>query len=239
MAEGAEIIDAWLPNLRAIGVVLIVVTDLGAVDGTADSLASDPDICLIRLRRDQDPWGFPARSYLKTISEFAVDRVLFLDADEFWLPQSGNLKTTVSLATADALSVRRLNMPLVAGRPLPPAALSPAGDAHRCLVRNGRTQAGRTLERGADVVGAQDTADQADSCYTKEFLFQQGSNKRHLLVLVQAALRREHAGDFGLCAECQQPVQKKRLEAVPWALHCMNCQELQENGLLSYCGSLR
>ena len=86
--------------------------------------------------------------------------------------------------------------------------------------------------RGADVVGAQDTADQADSCYTKEFLFQQSSNARDLLILVQAALRRDHAGDFGLCVECQQPVQKKRLEAVPWALLCMECQELQEKGLL-------
>lgn len=86
--------------------------------------------------------------------------------------------------------------------------------------------------RGADAVGAQDSADQADSCYTKEFLFQQSSNARDLLVLVQAALRRDHAGDFGLCVECQQPVQKKRLEAVPWTLHCMECQELQEKGLL-------
>src|SRR5260370_13652000 len=86
--------------------------------------------------------------------------------------------------------------------------------------------------RGADVVGAQDTADQADSCYTKEFLFQQSSNARNLLLLVQAALRRDFAGDFGLCVECQQPVQKKRLEAVPWTLHCMEGQELQEKGLL-------
>lgn len=86
--------------------------------------------------------------------------------------------------------------------------------------------------RGGDVVEAQDSADQADSCYTKEFLFQQSSNARNLLILVQSALRREHAGDFGLCVECQQPVQKKRLDAVPWTLHCMECQELQEKGQL-------
>ena len=86
--------------------------------------------------------------------------------------------------------------------------------------------------RDADTFGAQDMADQADSCYTKEFLFQQSSSARDLLLLVQAALRREEDGEFGLCLECGEPVQKKRLEAVPWAGHCVGCQELQEKGLL-------
>ena len=80
--------------------------------------------------------------------------------------------------------------------------------------------------------GAQDMADQADSCYTKESLFQQSNTARDLLVLVQAALRREEAGGFGLCVECGEPVHKKRLDAVPWARHCVVCQELQEKGLL-------
>ena len=86
--------------------------------------------------------------------------------------------------------------------------------------------------RGADVVGAQDMADQADSCYTKESLFQQSSSARGLLTLVQAALRRDDEGDFGLCVECGEPVQKKRLEAVPYAGHCLPCQGKIEKGLL-------
>ena len=86
--------------------------------------------------------------------------------------------------------------------------------------------------RGADVMGAQDMADQADHCYTKESLFQQSSSARDLLVLVQAALRRDQEGAFGRCVECGEPVHKKRLEAVPWARHCVGCQELQEKGLL-------
>jgi DnaK suppressor protein len=86
--------------------------------------------------------------------------------------------------------------------------------------------------RHAESIGAQDMADQADSCYTKEYLFQQSTSARDLLVLVQAALRRDAEGEFGLCAECGAPVQKKRLEAVPWARHCVACQELQEKGLL-------
>ena len=125
-----EFIEICVQHLRAIGVDLIVLTDLGSIDGTAarlEKFESDPDICMIRIARDEDPWGFPARMYERTITEFAVDRVLFLDADEFWLPKSGNLKSTLNLAKADALSVRRLNIPLVEGRPILPEDLSPAG----------------------------------------------------------------------------------------------------------------
>jgi RNA polymerase-binding transcription factor DksA len=31
---------------------------------------------------------------------------------------------------------------------------------------------------------------------------------------------------------CANPVERKRLEAVPWARHCLACQQLQEQGLL-------
>lgn len=86
--------------------------------------------------------------------------------------------------------------------------------------------------RVTDEIGAQDMADQADHCYNKESLFQQSSSARALLVLVRAALRREEDGAFGLCVECGEPVHRKRLEAVPWARHCVVCQELQEKGLL-------
>jgi hypothetical protein len=125
-----EFVEICVQHLRAIGVDLIVLTDLGSIDGTAarlEKFESDPDICMIRIGRDTDAWGFPSRMYERTITQFAVDRVLFLDADEFWLPKSGNLKATVGLAEADALSVRRLNIPLVEGRSALPADLSPAG----------------------------------------------------------------------------------------------------------------
>jgi DnaK suppressor protein len=86
--------------------------------------------------------------------------------------------------------------------------------------------------RDSGTNGAQDMADQADHCYNKESLFQQSSSARDLLLLVQAALRRDEEGAFGRCVECGEPMHKKRLEAVPWARHCVSCQELQEKGLL-------
>jgi hypothetical protein len=79
------------------------------------------------MRRDEHRWGYLARMYQKTIAEFTVDRVLFPDAREFWLPKSANIKAVASLGQAHALSVRRLNVALVEGRHLLPDDLSPTG----------------------------------------------------------------------------------------------------------------
>jgi DnaK suppressor protein len=86
--------------------------------------------------------------------------------------------------------------------------------------------------READEEATQDIADKAANSYTKEFLFHQSDDNRRILLLVNEALDRIKTSEFGLCAACQEEVQPKRLEAVPWARHCIECQEKQEQGLL-------
>ncbi len=86
--------------------------------------------------------------------------------------------------------------------------------------------------RFADDQGTQDLADKAASSYTKEFLFHQSSNERTLLQLIDEALRRIEEGSYGECAHCGGPMDAKRLDAVPWARHCVPCQQMQDQGLL-------
>ena len=86
--------------------------------------------------------------------------------------------------------------------------------------------------READEEVTQDIADKAANSYTKEFLFHQSDENRRLLQLVNEALNRMQEGTFGLCVACGKEVQPKRLEAVPWARHCIECQEKQDKGLL-------
>jgi DnaK suppressor protein len=81
-------------------------------------------------------------------------------------------------------------------------------------------------------VAAQDPVDKANESFAKESFFRQSDYDRAILGLVQGALGRVESGDFGACAACGQPVEKKRLEAVPWARHCIRCQKLQDKGLL-------
>jgi RNA polymerase-binding protein DksA len=48
----------------------------------------------------------------------------------------------------------------------------------------------------------------------------------HQLVLVTEALDRLDAGTFGTCVRCGQPIAPDRLEALPWAARCIDCQRL-------------
>jgi len=86
--------------------------------------------------------------------------------------------------------------------------------------------------READEEATQDIADKAANSYTKEFLFHQSDENRRLLQLVNEALERMKNGSYGQCVACQEEVQQKRLEAVPWARHCIECQDKQDQGLL-------
>ena len=90
--------------------------------------------------------------------------------------------------------------------------------------------------RAADQDIAQDNADRASSSYAKEFLFHQSNNERQLLQMVEGALSRIREGDFGQCISCGEDINPKRLEAVPWTRHCINCQEKLERGQLESAG---
>ncbi len=86
--------------------------------------------------------------------------------------------------------------------------------------------------RSADEDTAQDIADRAASSYNKEFLFSQSNNDRQLLMMVDGALARIREGSFGECISCGKEINAKRLEAVPWTRHCIECQEKLEKGEL-------
>jgi len=92
----------------------------------------------------------------------------------------------------------------------------------------------RTEEEGrtADDDPTVDLADKAANSYTKEFLFGQTNTDRSLLQLIDEALVRVRNGTYGICIECEEELQQKRLEAVPWARYCVSCAEKHEQGLL-------
>jgi len=75
-----------------------------------------------------------------------------------------------------------------------------------------------------------DIADKATSSYTKEFMFSKSNNDRQLMQMIMEALTRIEEGAFGECLNCGEDVEIRRLEAVPWARLCKNCQELAEEG---------
>jgi DnaK suppressor protein len=80
--------------------------------------------------------------------------------------------------------------------------------------------------------GDKDYVDYAVSSYTKEFLLSLSDMERRQLVAVEDALISIKDGSYGTCQECEEEIEAKRLDAVPWARYCLECQELADRGLL-------
>ena len=80
--------------------------------------------------------------------------------------------------------------------------------------------------------GIQDLADKAASAYSEELNFSLSDTERSLLMLIDEAFNRLKDESYGVCTNCGVTIGEKRLQAVPWTPFCIDCQELQEKGLL-------
>ena len=80
--------------------------------------------------------------------------------------------------------------------------------------------------------GIQDLADKAASAYSKELNFSLSDTERNLLMQIDEAFVRMKNGSYAVCTNCGTTIGEKRLTAVPWTPFCIDCQELQEKGLL-------
>ena len=78
----------------------------------------------------------------------------------------------------------------------------------------------------------QDIADKAVSSYTREFLYSLNDSERNTILQIDQALARIEDSTYGTCLNCGNPISEKRLTAIPWSRHCVDCQELAEKGLL-------
>ena len=98
----------------------------------------------------------------------------------------------------------------------------------------GRTALYATAEQEDDAI--KDLGDQANAAYTREFFFELGNGDRRVLRDVVAALQKIEAGSFGNCERCGEPIADKRLEALPFARYCIDCQRLVEQEERSVIG---
>ncbi len=88
----------------------------------------------------------------------------------------------------------------------------------------------RSSEDAGDEIDAPDLADRALSTISRDLLFQLSAGERQILRAIDDALVRLDDGSFGSCVNCGSTIQVGRLQAVPWARHCIECQELQDQG---------
>jgi DnaK suppressor protein len=77
-----------------------------------------------------------------------------------------------------------------------------------------------------------DPVDLAVRNYSKNVMLAVSENESRQLALVDEALLRVEDDEYGICQNCEQEINPKRLAAIPWARYCLSCQELVEKGLL-------
>lgn len=81
---------------------------------------------------------------------------------------------------------------------------------------------------------SQDENDVAQYLTINAMIEQQIQRDKLQIKSLSEALRRIEDGNFGICEQCEEPINDKRLEAVPLAKYCLNCAELHEKRAKQY-----
>ena len=74
-----------------------------------------------------------------------------------------------------------------------------------------------------------DETDLAASEINQNLIFKLRDRERQLLAKIDEALGRMDEGSFGICQDCEEPIEPRRLEARPVSTLCIACKEKQEH----------
>ena len=97
-------------------------------------------------------------------------------------------------------------------------------------------KANRTLseESTLDLAEMPDEIDQASAEYNQSFVFRLRDREKYYLSKIDKALQKIKDGTFGVCEECEEPINLKRLQVRPVTTLCIRCKEEQEMEERSY-----
>jgi DnaK suppressor protein len=90
-----------------------------------------------------------------------------------------------------------------------------------------RTDQATALELYDD--GVKDSVDLSVQDLNKEIALRLGERSSKVVADIDQALLRIKEGSYGICARCGQPIDERRLEALPTARYDAQCQSLIES----------
>jgi RNA polymerase-binding protein DksA len=79
-------------------------------------------------------------------------------------------------------------------------------------------------EAGEETAYDNHLADTATETYDRELDYTLEENSGHVLAEIDAALKRIDDGTYGVCTNKGEQIPVERLEALPWATLCIDCQ---------------
>jgi DnaK suppressor protein len=88
--------------------------------------------------------------------------------------------------------------------------------------------------RESGIEGVEDPIDYVESSENKALNFRVNTISSDELKQVQSALHRIEDGTYGKCVDCGREISDARLQAVPWALYCVEDQEKHDKEEGSY-----
>jgi len=97
----------------------------------------------------------------------------------------------------------------------------------RQLTEQVRTDQAAALELYDD--GVKDSVDLSVQDLSKEIALRLGERSSKIVADIDQALLRIKEGTYGICARCSQPIDERRLEAVPTARYDAACQAAIES----------
>lgn len=99
-------------------------------------------------------------------------------------------------------------------------------ELHEIIERNANLS---ESEKMAEISSYDDhPADLALETFEREKDLAMENNIVNLLDKVTAALDKIRDNTYGICDNCEAPISESRLEALPWATYCRECQDLFE-----------
>jgi len=78
--------------------------------------------------------------------------------------------------------------------------------------------------------GEHDVLDRVQSIDRREETVTFLNTLTHTLADVDAALMAMNESSYGSFLECGEPIASRRLQAIPWASHCIRCQQAHDDG---------
>ena len=99
-------------------------------------------------------------------------------------------------------------------------------EAHQAELSRGlRNRDSILIEKSPDAL------DEVQNATERELAIRNLHEDFKLLCKVQSALSRVGEGTYGICQQCEDEISPKRLNAVPWELYCIRCQEITDGNL--------
>jgi DnaK suppressor protein len=106
-------------------------------------------------------------------------------------------------------------------------------DYLKAALQNKRSELARAIRSQSTQLivceGEHDVLDLVQSIYRREETVTFLNTLTRTLADVDAALMAMNEGSYGTCLDCGEPIASRRLQAMPWASHCIRCQQAHDH----------